>query len=260
MKENSNNYNKRVAIILGVCAIVYVIFVIIVNYYNREQVIELIIDNTYWKYEKKEWTNINKFTYDNKSNFSVYKGNMYLGEFTLKYHNKWYAFDKNANSIIIDNNLFAINSVMKYKILDFTESSLTDVDLSLISNEMSTDGVSANINLTYKQKINVNLDSDNENESIISISSFPEIIEDGPYFNYVYIVDGNNISILEKNIFSSETFYDVGVYGTAPFKLVGVIDFDRLGNVVILNFNKEDVIVNTMYSYKNGKLKKILSN
>lgn len=189
--------------------------------------------DTFWSYDSEnKWRNMDKKIVYGSKKFSVYIDKKFKGNFDIDLINdKWYYFNSENNEESYQGELFAHNGSRNIKLVDYNSSLITVDDLKYLNDIFDNIDISAIIlnDLLIGQKVTIDIDNDSKNECIYSISNFYcEQCNKNKYFSTVFIVDNNNVTILDKS-YNENDYYEIPLYS-----LEYIIDIDENKNYELI--------------------------
>ena len=191
----------------------------------------LVGNNSTFVYQNQKWSRLyndnSEFKNLNWKEFDVYSGGEKLGEYLLWYDTKWYAFDKNRKAKIINDDFIGINTNYEMKVLSYKEESFTSSDY--VTQILSENKLPTNSQFTANYKIDLDIDEDGILEELYVISNvFPMDFSPNKLFSIVFLVKGDNIYYLYKDIRDNKSFN-----GCKPH-IQSILDADNDNNYEIL--------------------------
>lgn len=202
-------------VIIGIIIYVLLMTVIFLPIYlknRREKLYILSGDFIKIKYEKGSWKNITKSDDYKLKDFEVYEANNYKGKYRILFTNRFYLYDSNGQSVPYENKLFAYSGTLKLGITDITSTEMSENDKSIIQRALAKDNITSFNQLNLFQKVSVDTDKDGVVENVYAASNFYTDEELDKVFSIVFIEKNNTITVLKKNIISSEKIYDEPSY------------------------------------------------
>ncbi len=175
---------------------------------GKNKAIIIIGDSSVWQYENSNWTNLTfKSSLQQLSwkKYNIYSNRNKLGNYYLWYNDKWYAFDKNKDSVDISDDMFAYSANFDLNIKNF-EVQNTDID-DYISYVLESNDISSfdDFSSIYKFKIDVNGDNVDEDFYLIS-NAFSFNSDSAKTFSIAFMVKDNNIYYIYKDISDNKYF------------------------------------------------------
>lgn len=188
-------------------------------------------NNSTFMYQNQSWSHLNEDNEALKSlnwkEFDVYSSGEKLGEYLLWYDSKWYAFDKKRNAKKINDDFIGINTNYEMRVLSYKEEAFTSSDY--VTQILSENKLPTNSQFTANYKIDLDLEEDGILEELYVISNvFPTDFSPNKLFSIVFIVKGENIYYLYKDIRNNNSFN-----GCKPH-IQSILDADNDDNYEIL--------------------------
>lgn len=162
----------------------------------------LIHYNTKFKYNNYKWSKIedSKYLEYNSKKYSVYQEQKFFGNYELVFNNKWYLFDKDNNSVDFDYELFAYHGNKELEFIKYDVYPIDTNDTENINKAIKEIGLDGEYSFIEGEKITINYDRDHRVEQLYIIRN-----ENGDkVFTIVFLVDGKNIKIIDKDILDKE--------------------------------------------------------
>lgn len=206
---------KKGTIIFIVILILYLgIMYIFIGKNNMEEKnaneILLIHYDTKFKYNNYKWTKIEDSDYleYNSKKYNVYQNQSFFGNYELMFNKKWYLFDEQNNSISFDYELFAHHGNKKLEFIKYGVVSIDTTDTENINKAIKEVGLKGSYSFIEGEKIIINYDSDYRDEQVYIIKN-----ETGDkVFTITFLVDGNDIMIIDKDILDKEDSLLLKIY------------------------------------------------
>lgn len=204
---------KKYVVIVSIL-IIYILITVLIFGVKKEDVsndIYIVVgDNTNWKYVDKKWSNLDSGDdIFNDKEFSVYKNQMYQGDYYLQnYNDTWYFFDKNNQSYDLSGQLFAYSSGSKIDVIEFEEVSPTLNELANLLKEYNI-SITSLSEVSYVQKVLIDYDNDQQDEYIYAISNLMAENKNDDSFSIVIYIDENKSIEIIKNIGDADYIYSV---------------------------------------------------
>ena len=219
----------------------------------------LIVGKTTWKYQNEEWSFVankkDKQTYNGNS-FHIYDGSNSVGEYYLRYENKWIPYDVHSKTPKIENFLLAYSSNQDMKVLKLKEEVIeadSYVQQVLRDNEVPSDSQFSSI-----YKVSVDFDSDSILEDFYIISNaFPIDFKPEISFSMAFMVDDGEIHDIYTDV------SPIVSLGTCKPFYEGFVDTNNDGiSEVILGCGKFSATerIDMLYGFEYNHFKMLISN
>lgn len=256
--------NKKTYIVLLIILVVFFVVMFLVfgvsNIRQSKYDTTLLVgDNTVWTYHNKKWLNLTaRSSYEKLSwkEYMIYVNNEKVGKYSLWHDDKWYAFDKDKNAIVIDGNLLAYRANFDMNILNFKEEEITDrtyVDYVLEENNLSLSS-----QFTSFYQTSVDIDSDGEDEEFYVISNaFPLDFNPEMIFSIVFMVKNDKVYYIYNDISEHRNFNGCKPYFTAFLDT----NNDKM-NEIVLSCGRYSTsgTVDMLYKFEEDSFKIAISN
>lgn len=186
----------------------------------------LVGNHSVFAYQKQTWLNIklseSDFKEFNWHEYEVYQNQEKLGDYSLWYDDKWYAFDQKRNAIKIPDDFIAFYTNYDVDVLKYQEDNFDSsvyVDRVLEENQLLVTS-----QFTSKYKVSFDFDQDQKEEDLYVISNvFPMDFKPEKLFSIVFMVKDNKIYYLYKDVRDNLDYN-----GCKPF-IHSIIDVDKDG-------------------------------
>lgn len=256
--------NKKTYIVLLVILVVFFVVMFLVfglgNIRQSKYGTTLIVgDNTVWTYSNKKWLNLTTASSIGKLNWQeyiLYVNNEKFGKYSLWHDDKWYAFDKDKNAVVIDGSLLAYRANFNMNILKFSEEEITDrkyVDYVLKENNLSLSS-----QFTSNYKTSVDLDNDGVDEEFYVISNvFPTDFDPEMLFSIVFMVKNDTVYYIYNDVSENRDFNGCKPYFTAFLDT----NNDKMNEIILScgRYSTEGTI-DMLYKFEEDSFKIAISN
>ncbi len=258
------NDNKKVYIGIIVCILILFIILLLTlgipNMIEEGKKITLLVDHdTTWVYRNKKWSNLTDSEqlkeYDWKK-FHIYSNNEKVGSYYLWRDDRWYAFDKDKNAIMVEGNFFAYQANYTLDIFPFTMNTISD--MTYVNEVLKENNIPTNSAFTSSYVISLDMDDDDTLEDIYAVTNAFDTDHDSEKtFTFVFMVKNKKIYPIYEEIDDKDYYNGCKPYFTA---------FIDLGNdskyEFIFNCGKYSVMtpIRRLYQFHDNEFKILVSN
>jgi len=222
---------------------------------------------TYEDYEIKP-ISINDTDFSN-SLFKVYNDKNYSGEFyPSRVEYQYVSFTKKGGSGMFKPEIPFIAVTKDISVIDFETEELDYNDIFELEKYLETKNIYEVGELISSYKVNIDLDNDNNEETIYFASNYNYMSADNNTFSISYIIDNDQINVIEENYFLEEenNIYDDETYIEEHSELINsnlryIIDLDgKKEYVLVISSSDSDTTTTNFYKKEGSYYKNIRIN
>lgn len=240
---------KQILIVISILLIYFIIMFLLFGWnrvVNKFQYLDIIISpDTYIQYRNGYFKDYKNTTEMLGNGYSIFVDHQYQYDGNLQYsQNKWYAFDKNYQSLSLPENFFAYRGNMKVEVVsNFTVEELTTIEEEEAYALLEKKQIHFERIALRKEKIIYDYDGDGKSEVLFIIqNSLPDKMYE-EYFCIAYLKKGNKIQELISDV--SKDMYDIPL-----LMLSEIIDYNE--------DKKQELIFSKIYFDQIGTCHQIL--
>ncbi len=234
MKQITGRY-KIVLILL----ILYVVLMAVIFgpslFISHEEIYLLVGSTAKWKYDGEKWSDIEegeKNLYSWEA-YDVYIDQKKFGNYQVVFsENKWYLFDSSKQPVNYNGAFLGVKTKGKYQVASFVKEDFEESDATYLNEVYEKHHLKPNQPYTEGYKVSFDLDQDEEEETLYVVTNqFPDTFAPATIFNFVFVVDNENIKMIYEQTGSFTKMYDY-----CKIRLDYLIDVDHNGKYeIILN-------------------------
>lgn len=233
--------NKKNIIVISILVLCVFILVLISLSRKTSENYILLDGITSWKYEKGEYEEISSDFFEGELTEIYTPINGLVGTYKItKSADGFLAYTDS----ILGNRYLGFVGDDSFDFAQFEKKKLDEVNLKRLSEILKERNISTYTELSTNEQISYDIDRDGKLETIISVSNYFLQNKDEQYFNFVYVIDGNDISYLVDKVYERKDDPFVGKYEIEYLisfqkKIMILFCITQIGIIIIMNYIKK---------------------